>query len=95
MSAVFSGWFVVTLAGTWTGTVLIERAYDGTNFVTASIDGAGTAASYTTNASVVLFEPLRGTPYRVTFTRTTGTLTVDIRQTTDVQYGPGPGGAHM
>lgn len=94
-SAFFSGWFVLTLAGTWVGTVVLEAAYDGTNFVTVSTDGTGTAASYTANCRVAVFEPLHGILYRVTFTRTSGTLTVDIRQTTNRVFGAGMGGVHM
>lgn len=94
-NAYFSGWFALTLAGTWTGTAVLQAAYDGTNFVTVSTDGTGTAASYTTNCRVAVFEPLRGVLYRVSFTRSSGTLTVDIRQTTDRVFGPGMGGVHM
>ncbi len=47
-ATVFLGAFNVALSGTFTGTVLFEKSYDGgATWVTVAQDAAGTAASYT------------------------------------------------
>jgi len=91
-SAVFAGHFNVTLTGTWTGTALLQRSFDtGSTWSTASVDGAGTNASYTGNVSVVAFEPERNVLYRINFTRSSGTLTVRLSQSADVRWSSGAG----
>ena len=86
-NAVFAGNFNVTLSGTWTGTALIQRSFDaGTTWFTASVDGLGTAASYTTNASVVLYEPERGVFYKIAWTRSSGSLVYRLSQTTGLIF---------
>lgn len=86
--AIFLGGFNLTLSGTWVGTVALERSFDGgTTWVTASTDSAGTASAYTANCSVVVWEIEAGVNYRVTFTRTSGTVVYRLSQTAPVIIG--------
>jgi hypothetical protein len=65
-SSQFLGLFNLELSGTWVGTVVLERSFDGgTTFVSAAKDTSGTAASYTTNVSIVVSESEPGVIYRV------------------------------
>lgn len=65
-STVFVGQFNLELSGTWAGTVVLERSFDGgTTFVSAAMDTTGTAATYTANVSIVVFESEPGVIYRV------------------------------
>lgn len=65
-AAQFLGPFNVELSGTWTGTVVLERSFDGgTTYISAAMDTTGTAASYTANVSIVVVETEPGVLYRV------------------------------
>lgn len=60
------GMFNVTLSGTFSGTVILERSFDGgTNFMPAAIDTAGTPNAYTAPMSIVVNEPEPGVIYRL------------------------------
>ena len=73
--------FNVSLSGTFSGTVQIERSFDGTNWFVASRDSAGTAATYTAPMSVVVEENEAGVIYRLNCTaRASGTITYRISQ---------------
>lgn len=59
------GTFNIELSGTWTGTVVLERSFDGgTTFIAAAKDTSGSAASYTANVSIVVNEVEPGVLYR-------------------------------
>lgn len=64
-SIVMVGPFNFELSGTWSGTITLERSFDGgTTFVSAAMDTSGTASSYTTNVSLVVNEWEPGVIYR-------------------------------
>lgn len=75
-----SAMFNVSIYGTFVGTVAIQRQVDGTNWVTCSTDGTGTAASYTTfPITVEVAEDEPGIPYRLNCTAyTSGTASYRI-----------------
>lgn len=86
--AIFLGNFNLTLSGTWVGTVALERSFDGgATYVTCSTDSIGTASAYTANCSVVCYEPEGGVFYRVTFTRTSGTVVYRLSQSVPMIVG--------
>lgn len=71
----FSQPFNLTLSGTWVGTVALEASTDGGTTYVNCIMPDGTASAFTING----FRPVpniyqRGVLYRVTFTRTSGTV---------------------
>lgn len=72
----------VTLSGTWTGSVNIERSFDnGTTWNIVSEDGTGTAATYTANMSVECVEGERGVSYRINATSVgSGTVVYRLSQ---------------
>lgn len=73
-----AGVFNATISGTWAGaTVQLQKSFDGgSNWVAATVDGLGTAANYTQNASVVVCEVESGVYYRwqPTVALTSGTI---------------------
>lgn len=70
------GSFNLELSGTWVGTVQLERSFDGgTTYVAVGKDTSGTAATYTSNVSIVVVEPEPGALYRIRCTAyTSGTV---------------------
>ncbi len=60
------GVFNAVISGTWGGaTMQLQKSFDGgASFVPATEDAAGTSASYTANAAVVVYEPEPGVYYR-------------------------------
>ena len=75
------GKFNASLTGTWVGTVVLQRSYDGTNFETVSKDASGSDASFTANCSIVVEECETGVIYRWNCTAyTSGTIATRISQ---------------
>lgn len=74
--------FNVTLAGPFTATAVIQRSIDnGATWLSASVDGLGTPASFTAPATVVVNEPEAGVLYRVACTAfTSGSIAVTFSQ---------------
>lgn len=60
------GTFNAAISGTWTGaTMQLQKSFDGgSSYMPATIDAAGTSASYTSNVAVVVYEPEPGVYYR-------------------------------
>lgn len=60
------GVFNATISGTWAGaTMQLQKSFDGgSSFVPATVDAGGTAANFTGNASVCVYEPEPGIYYR-------------------------------
>ena len=64
-----SGYFNITLYGTFTATVVVQRSFDaGSTWHTVSQDATGADASYTAPMSLVALEPEHGTMYRLNCT---------------------------
>lgn len=76
-SVSFYGRFNVSLYGTFVAAVQLERSFDGgSNWLVASEDAAGTAASWTSAITVVANESEAGVLYRLNCTAyTSGTVT--------------------
>lgn len=74
------------LAGSFSGTVQIERSLDGgTTWVVVATDGTGTLAVYTTPVSVAGLEPEDGVLYRFDCTQyTSGTINYRLSQIGDI-----------
>lgn len=69
----------VTVWGTFSATVQIERSFDGSTWHAVSKDVDGTAASYTAGFSLVVAEPELGVRYRINCTAfTSGTINYRI-----------------
>ena len=65
-AAMFFRRFNVSLWGTFVGTVILERSFDGgTTFLPCAIDAAGDANAYTAPMSIVAAEPEPGVYYRL------------------------------
>ncbi len=87
-SATVYGPFNIAIWGTFVGTVALERALDGTNFVAVATDGTGTAASYTSPVSVTGVEVESGVTYRFNCTAwSSGTIHCRLSQIV-VDYHP-------
>lgn len=73
----YLGMFNVSLSGTFVGTVILERSFDGgTNFLPVAIDTSGTPNAYTAPMSIVVNEPEPGAIYRLRCSAyTSGTIT--------------------
>lgn len=64
-----AGYFNMSLWGTFTATVKLQRSFDaGTTWLTVSQDATGADASYTAALSVVAIEPETGVLYRLNCT---------------------------
>jgi hypothetical protein len=75
------GKFNASLTGTWVGTVVLQRSYDGSTYETVSKDSAGADASFTANCSIVVEECESGVSYRWNCTAfTSGTIQTRISQ---------------
>jgi hypothetical protein len=75
------GPFNIAIWGTFTGTVALERALDGVNFVAVATDGTGTAASYTSAVSVTGVEIESEVTYRFNCTSySSGTIHCRLSQ---------------
>lgn len=75
------GPFNISLWGTFSGTVALERALDGTNFVAVATDGTGTPANYTAPVSVTGVEVESAVLYRFNCTGfTSGTINYRLSQ---------------
>jgi hypothetical protein len=62
----FIGQFNVSLWGTFSGTVILERSFDGgTTFLPLPTDTIGTANAYTVPVTLVVNEPEPGAIYRL------------------------------
>jgi hypothetical protein len=74
--------FNVSVWGTFVGTIDLERSFDdGSTWLKCSRDSAGTAASFTAAASVVVEEPEAGVLYRLNATAlSSGTANYRISQ---------------
>lgn len=73
------GSFNLTLYGSFVASVTLQRSFDGgTNWINASLDTAGTYATYTTAITVVANEPEPGVLYRLNCTYTSGTVNYRI-----------------
>ncbi len=73
------GVFVMTLSGTWSGTLTVQRSSDGGTTWVDVTDNNGTAKAFTTNGTYMNEEPVREVKYRVGFKSgnyTSGTVTV-------------------
>lgn len=57
-------YFNVTVTGTFVGTVVLEKTFDGTNFVAVPRPGTTTAISYTAPGTEIIYEPEVGVQYR-------------------------------
>ena len=79
---VFSGAFNVALWGTFVATVQLEKSFDGgTTWLPVSRDAAGTVASWTAPANIVVTEPELDILYRLNCTAfTSGTVNYRISQ---------------
>lgn len=87
-TAAVYGAFNIAIWGTFVGTVALERALDGTNFVAVATDGTGAPASYTSPVSVSGLEPESGVTYRFNCTAyTSGTIHCRLSQIV-VDYHP-------
>lgn len=65
-SIALHGKFNVSLSGTFgSGTVSLQRSFDGSTWNTVSRDSAGTAAAFTAAADVIGEEPEKGVVYRL------------------------------
>lgn len=74
------GRFNFTLSGVWGGTATIERSFDGGTTASPCTD-AGAAVAFTANLSELLDAGDEdGVLYRVTWTRTSGTLRARLSQ---------------
>ncbi len=67
------GRFNLTISGTWVGSFVVERSFDGGSTWFACTNNFAAVAP-TANGSEVLIEPRPNTRYRINFTRTSGTL---------------------
>jgi hypothetical protein len=75
------GPFNIAIWGTFGGTVALERALDGSNFVAVATDGTGTAAVYTSPVSVTGLEVESEVTYRFNCTAfTSGTIHCRLSQ---------------
>jgi len=74
--------FNLSIWGTFTGTIDLERSFDdGSTWLKCSRDSAGTTASFTVAASVVVEEPEAGVLYRLNATAlSSGTANYRISQ---------------
>jgi hypothetical protein len=74
--------FNISIWGTFTGTIDLERSFDdGSTWLKCSRDSAGTSASFTAAASVVVEEPEAGVLYRLNCTAyTSGTINYRLSQ---------------
>lgn len=64
-----SGYFNVTVYGTFTATVAVQRSFDaGATWHTVSQDATGADAAYTAPMSLVALEPEHGVVYRLNCT---------------------------
>lgn len=71
--------FNVAVYGTFVGTVLLEKTFDGTNYVPVYRGNSATAISYTAPASEVVCEPEDGVAYRLRCSAfTSGTISYRI-----------------
>jgi len=63
------GTFNVAVWGTFSGSVTLERSFDGgTTWITCGKDSSGTAATYTAPASLTVSEPEQNVLYRLNCT---------------------------
>lgn len=74
---IFDGKFNLTLSGTWTGTVTVQRSFDDISYHDCT-NSDGTAHTFDGNATVILEEPEAGVYYRLDWTRLSGTLAYRI-----------------
>lgn len=74
--------FNLSLWGTFSGTVQVERSFDrGASWLACSRDGAGTPAAYSAPVSLVMEEPEAGVLYRLNCTAlTSGTVNYRLSQ---------------
>lgn len=74
------GWFNFTVYGTFSGTVILEKSFDGgTTWVGCNIPFTTSAVTTTAAASFQVFEPERGVLYRSNMTaRVSGTANTRI-----------------
>lgn len=74
--------FNISLWGTFVATVKVQRSFDdGSTWVDCSRDSAGTTASYTAPASLLVEEPEAGVLYRLNCSAyTSGTINYRISQ---------------
>lgn len=64
-AAMFYGPFNASLWGTFVGTCVLERSFDGgTTYIPCAVDASGTANSYTGAVTLVVTEPEPGVFYR-------------------------------
>lgn len=59
--------FNVSLFGTWTGSVQVQRSFNGTTWLDVG-------SPHTANIETTVSEPEKGVSYRLNITRTTGTI---------------------
>lgn len=83
---VWLGYFNLFVYGTFSGTVQLEKSFDGgTTWIPASLDTAGDPASYTTPCTVTGFECEKGMYYRINCTAFTSG-TINIRMSGNVNF---------
>ena len=78
----FLGYFNVSIFGTFSGTVDIEKSFDnGANWLKVSVNASGSPASYTNPVSVIVLEPESQVLYRLNCTTyTSGTINYRVSQ---------------
>lgn len=78
----FLGYFNLSIFGTFSGTVDLEKSFDnGANWLKASVNAAGDPARYSSAVSVVVFEPESQVLYRLNCTTyTSGTINYRVSQ---------------
>jgi hypothetical protein len=75
------GKFNASVQGTFVGTVVLQRSYDGSTWETVSKDASGSDASFTAPCSLVVEESETGVQYRWNCTAyTSGTINTRISQ---------------
>jgi uncharacterized membrane protein len=79
----FWGWFNAVLSGTFAGTAVLQKSFDGgVTYVPATPFASITAISATAAASFLVFEPEQGVVYRWSCTAfTSGTINARISTT--------------
>jgi|SRR5579884_659531 len=77
------GAFNVSIWGTFSGTVQLQRSFDGgTTWIMRTIDATGQPASFTAPTSIIVNEPERGVLYQLACTTyTSGTISYRLSAT--------------
>ncbi len=82
LTMAFWGWFNAALVFTGTGTMVLEKSFDGGTVWYPAQYPAGTAASFTATVAIQIFEPEQGVLYRWNCTLHGGTGAIAYRIST-------------